>query len=204
LVTLKVAGREMVFADFRDSHRHESAAYRLARLLGLTQIPPAVLREVSGRQGTLMLWLEDAITMTERRERHLVPPDSERLELQLQVMLVFDNIAVNTDGSNLGNALIDRHWNLWFIDCSRCFVTVAVPLDLAKVERCERTLWQRLNQVSEGDLRTALGDLLTRPELDTLVKRKAAVVERIADLIEDRGEASVHYDREPPHGEPGD
>ena len=199
---LKVDGQERVFRDFRDSHLHECAAYRLARLLGLAQIPPAVPREIGGRPGTLVLWLEDTISFTERRQRRLEPPDPARLAQQLQMMLVFDNIAGNTDGSNLGNALIDRDWNLFFIDCSRCFVTAPEPLTLSSLERCERRLWSKLNRVTDQELRDALGELLTRSQLEALVKRRAAVVEHLSGLIEKRGEPAVVFDLEPAHGEP--
>jgi hypothetical protein len=102
----------------------------------------------------------------------------------------------------VGNALIDRYWHLWMVDCSRCFVTMAKPLTLDRVTRCERTLWRRLNELSDDEIRTAMQPYLSRPELTALIKRRAAVVARIAALIAQKGEGSVLFDLGPPPAEP--
>jgi len=203
-VSLKVLGRTTVLPSIRDYHLHDCAAYRLDRLLGLGRFPPAVPRTIGKREGTVELWLEDTITEKDRRDRHLQPPDPARLLNQRQIMYIFDNIAGNTDSTNIGNALIDRFWNLWFIDCSRCFVDLSRPLTLQTVTRCERRLWNRLNEITDEEIRTALKPLLGRAELDALIKRKAAVVAHIAALISKHGENAVLFDLGPSQTELAD
>ncbi len=203
-VSLVVGGRERLFPVLRDYHLFDCAAYRLDRLLGLRRVPPSVPREIDGRAGTVTLWLEKSIMEKQRRERNLQPPDPDGLAEQRAIMYVFDNIAGNTDSTNVGNALIDRYWNLWFIDCSRCFVTESTPLTLGTVTRCERHLWQRLNELTDQEIRTTLAPYLNTTEVKSVIKRRATVVAHLAALIDQLGEAAVLYDLKPPQTEPVD
>ena len=203
-VSLEIRGRQRLFPVFRDYHLFDCAAYRLDRLLGLGRFPPAVPREIDGRAGTVTLWLEDIIMEKQRRERNLQPPNPGGLAQQRAIMYVFDNIAGNTDSTNVGNALIDRYWKVWFIDCSRCFVTSSVPLTLEAVSRCERSLWRRLNELTDGEIRAALSPYLSKTEVDCVIKRRAAVVAHVAALIDRLGESEVLYDLNPPQTKPVD
>ena len=54
-----VGGRS--YRVFRDSFLFEPAAYQLALRIGITNIPPAVRRRVSGRAGSMQGWLEDQL-----------------------------------------------------------------------------------------------------------------------------------------------
>jgi hypothetical protein len=201
-VEVQVLGRPRFFRTIHDYYLFDCAAYHLDRLLGLGRYPPAVPRAIGGRQGTVELWLEDTIMERTRHDRNLEPPDPDDFSKQREVMFVFDNIAGNTDTNNSGNSLIDRYWHLWLIDCSRCFVTLPAPLTLETVTGCERTLWKRLNEVTDEQIRTTLNPFLSRDELDALIKRRAAVVKHIAGLIQKNGEAAVLYDLKPPQATP--
>jgi hypothetical protein len=203
-VSLMVGGRLRVFPEIRDYYLFDCAAYHLDRLLGLGRFPPTVPRRIGDKDGTITLWLEQTLMEKDRRDRSLEPPDPDRLEKQRAIMYVFDNIAGNTDSTNVGNALIDRWWRLWYIDCSRCFVVLPKPLTLETVTRCERHLWKRLNEVTDEEIRTTLQPYLNRGELNALIKRKAAVVAHINALIKERGEAAVLYDLPPPLTRPAD
>jgi hypothetical protein len=201
-VEVQVLGRPMLFQSLHDYHLFDCAAYHLDRLLGLGRYPPAVPRTIGGRNGTVEMWLEETIMERTRRDRNLEPPDPDDFSRQRQIMFVFDNIVGNTDTNNSGNSLIDRYWHLWFIDCSRCFVTQPTPLTMETVTGCERNLWKRLHQVSDEQIRTALKPYLNRVELDDLIKRRAAVVKHIEGLIRKNGEAAVLYDLKPPQPKP--
>ena len=45
---------------FHDSYVFEVAAFEMSRLLGLDNVPPAVLRRLRGQSGSLQLWVEKA------------------------------------------------------------------------------------------------------------------------------------------------
>jgi hypothetical protein len=197
-VEVQVLGHPRLFPTLHDYYLFDCAAYHLDRLLGLGRYPPAVPRVIAGRSGTVEMWIEDTITEKKRVERNLEPPDEQNFLRQRETMFIFDNIAGNTDTNNSGNSLIDRYWHVWFIDCSRCFVPQSAPLTLDTVTGCDRALWKRLHEVTDGQIRTALKPFLNRAELDAVIKRRSAVVKHIAGLIKKHGEAAVLYDLEPP------
>ena len=195
-VAIEIRGRERVFPTFHDFHLHEVAAYRLDQLLGLDRVPPAVPRKISGTSGTIVMWIEDALTETARRQRGLEPPEPQRALRQIQLMHVFDNIVGNADVGNTGNVLYDRSWKLWFIDCGRCFVTTSQPFTLDKIAGCDRTLWRRLNEVTNDRISAELEPFLGERQLRALLTRKAAVIDHISDLVAARGEEAVLFDLE--------
>jgi hypothetical protein len=184
------------YLHFRDYHGFEVAAYELSRLLGVHRVPPAVLREVDGRKGSVQIWLEDMIMDVDRRDLGLVPPEPHRWQEQRQILDIFDNIIGNSD-RNLGNVLIDRSWNLWFIDHSRCFVTAKALLFPERVTHCERGLWRALQGIDEALLVERLDPLLSPFELETVLDRVSAMREHIGELITEHGEDSVLFDLEP-------
>ncbi len=49
------------YFQFADSYLFECAAYELATMLGLHGVPPAVLRTIRGRKGSLQIWVEDLL-----------------------------------------------------------------------------------------------------------------------------------------------
>jgi hypothetical protein len=201
-VEVQVLGRTRLFPTFHDYYLFDCAAYHLDRLLGVHRYPPSVPRTVGGRPGIVEAWLENTVAEKKRLDRKLEPPDMDDFLKQRQIMFVFDNIAGNTDTNNSGNSLIDRYWHVWFIDCSRCFVTVPKPLTLDTVTGCERNLWRRLHEVTDAQITTAMEPYLNRGEIAALIARRAAVVKHIDGLIQKRGEAAVIFDLKPPRREP--
>ena len=54
------------YMRLRDYDLFEVAAYRLANLLGMGNVPPAVVRRIDGTKGSLQLWVEQAGTGSAR------------------------------------------------------------------------------------------------------------------------------------------
>ncbi len=88
---------------FRDSYLFEPAAYELAKLLGIHNVPPAVLRRVGRRNGSLQLWVENI----RDEEEAFRPPSIVAWIRQIRDMVLFDNLIFNID-RNKGNRLITR------------------------------------------------------------------------------------------------
>jgi len=104
---VELAGKRLRF--FRDKYIFECAAYELSRLVGIDSVPPAIVRRLDGRRGSLQVWVEDAMTESKRRKRSIKPPDVQRWNRQIQTMRLWDNLVHNMD-RNTGNILIDRFW----------------------------------------------------------------------------------------------
>jgi len=191
------AGKSKMYLMWRDWYGYDVAAYHVDRLLGNDRVPPIIGRTIKRTEGSVQIWLEGAITENERREKAFAPPDIARFNQQKEILHVFDNLVGNRD-SNLGNALIDPNWRLWFIDCSRCFGTSEELLYPEAITHCERRLWNVLRNLDETEVTQRLAPYLSTGEISALMMRRDKLVEHIQALIDEWGEGSILFDIGPP------
>ena len=192
-IRVKTAGKSRMYLMWRDWYGYDIAAYHVDRLLGNDRVPPVIKREVKRNYGSVEIWLEGAITENERREKGFKPPNIARFNQQKEIMHIFDNLVGNRD-SNLGNALIDRNWRLWFIDCSRCFGTSEDLLFPEAITHCERRLWKALLELDETEATRQLAPYLSKGEISALMVRRDKIVEHIQTLMDEWGEVSILFD----------
>ena len=187
-----VLPRKGVRKNWRDCCRFECAAYQLAKLLGLNNIPPAVMRKIKGTDGTLQIWVENATMETERARKSIYPPNPWRHKMQWQVMRIFDALIYNDD-RNAGNILYDSDWNVWMIDHTRSFSRISdLPMP-NQIRHCEKVLWERLRSLNKEEVEETIGDYLGSAELKALFKRHDKLVAYIEDQIALRGEKQVLF-----------
>lgn len=179
---------------FRDCYRYETAAYRISRILGFNSVPPTVNRKHRGKKGSLQAWVEGAMTEKERKDENIEPPIVATRMHDFQSMWLFDNLIFNDD-RNQGNILLDGRWRMWLIDASRAFRPFAHLKNPSLIRQVDRKVWEKLTTVPDHVLITALKDILTKNELQGVLKRREALVELISDLIEQRGPDAVLFDR---------
>ncbi len=184
-------GRNELF--FKDSYIFEPAAYELAMMLGLDNVPPAVLRKYDRTSGSIQIFIENAITERKEVEEHLQPPDDQEWKKQVQMMNVFDALIYNVD-RNRGNIIITPDWRLWMIDHTRAFRRNTDLQNGAAINQCERQLYAKLKALDEKETRKRLQDYLTTFELDALFTRRKLLIARIDKLIAEKGENQVLYD----------
>jgi hypothetical protein len=198
-VTEIINGRNHFSFDWYDSYRYDIAAYELDRLLALDRVPPVVARQIGRDVGAVSIWLFNTISESEALKEYTVdPPDIRRWNQQRLILQVFDDLVANRD-SNLGNHLIDPNWRLWFIDCTRCFGTTKTmyyPLEF--IEQCERGMWRGLTSLDDTNVTERLAPYLSRAEIKALLARRDKLITHFQRLIDDKGEALVLYDVDPP------
>ncbi len=184
-------GRVEMF--FRDNYIFECAAYALAHLLGLNNVPPVVERRISGTRGSLQIWVEQAMTETDRLKKKIPPQDVVRWNRQIQMMRIFDHLVFNTD-RNQGNILIDPNWKLWMIDHTRAFRRHEDLENPENILQCERKLFERLQALDPAEARQRLSKYLYGVEIEALLKRRDRIVQVVRQRIAEKGEERVLFD----------
>ena len=185
-------GRSFV-SSFRDSYLSQAAAYEVSRLLGLDSVPPTVVRQVGDREGSVALWIEEAINERRRRELDIRPPDLARWVRSFHDMRIFDNLINNID-RNEGNILLDSAWKLWMIDHTRAFASSSQLPDRESVKRCSRSLLEALRGLEEEEIQNRLSPYLSKVGIRAMLKRRNRLLELIDDRIRELGESAVLFD----------
>jgi hypothetical protein len=166
--------------DFKDSWKFNVAAYRLAKLLGLTDMTPvSVARTVNGKPSAVTWWI-DGVMMDERDRlaKDIHPPDVARWNRQMDTVRVFDQLIYNVDRSQ-ENLLIDTHWNVWMIDHSRSFRKWKTLRNAAAITHCDPQLLDALERLRREDVTRELGSLITDEEIDGLMARRDLIVQKL-------------------------
>jgi hypothetical protein len=190
----QLSGGETV-TDFRDSYLFQVAAYKLARIVGLENVPPSVKRSFAGRTGSMTLWVEGMITDEMRRAQKREPAgkDVDRWEKQMAIMRVWDALIFNFD-RNQGNILLDDKWNVWLIDHTRAFRrSTDVSKQLRNIGRCERRLYERIRSLNRAQVEAAVKGYLRPAEIEALFQRRDMIVAQLQRLAGERGEDRVFF-----------
>ena len=179
---------------FRDTYKFNIAGSRLARVLGLQNVPMSVERRIDGKTAAMTWWIDDVrMDEADRVKRRPEGWTSERISKQMHVMRIWDELIQNRD-RNQGNMLWTSDWTLWMIDHTRAFRIGDALLKPDQLTRSDRGLLERLRQLSASDMeQVARGGMLTRAEAEAVLKRRDRLVKRFDDLIAKRGETSVLF-----------
>ena len=189
---LKSPGKEL-FRNFDDDALFEIPAYRLGKLLGLNNIPPTVPREISGIEGSIQLWIEEATSERKRLQQDLQPPNLQLWSEQGDTMHLFDHLIYNRDRHD-GNVLFDPFWRLWRIDHTRSFPDQETLMSFrAPVQRCEMSLWERLQQLDLDSVTKAVAPFVGPAEIEAILKRRDLIVEMIKEAVSKEGKDRVFF-----------
>ena len=172
--------------NFKDSYRYNVAAYRLAVLLGLDNVPMSVARVIEGRRAAITWWVDD-VMMDERTRRKTQARGPERRAMQDHIMRVFDELVSNRD-RNLGNLLWTTDWKMWMIDHTRAFRLGTDLRQPALLLLIERSLLENLRTLTSDAVDKAVGNSLTRSEIQALLARRDAIVKLFEAKIAEPGE----------------
>jgi hypothetical protein len=179
--------------NFRDCFCFNIAAYRLAVLLGIDNVPMSVERTVEGRPAAVTWWIDDvALDEDARRKSSAVDPNPARFEHYRYRQRIFDELIQNRD-RNLGNLLYTKNWKMWMIDHTRAFRLnrdLGKPADLLRIER---PLYERLKALTAESLTKALGQTLRKAEIDALMARRDAILKVLETRMKQLSEAAVLY-----------
>ena len=186
--------------DFKDTYRYNIAGYRLALLVGLDTVPMSVERRYKGKSAAVTWWIDDVMFDESGRmklgDAAMMGPDPQRTQRQIHTMRVWDELIQNRD-RNRGNVLWTKDWTLWLIDHTRAFRSNTSLLKPEELIRIERTLFDKLRQLTEQSMTQAMKGALTRPEIRSVLRRRDAIVQHFEKLLASRGEGAVFFTLSP-------
>lgn len=175
-------GPKGIERGFRDTWTYNVAAYRVARLIGLDNVPVSVERLWNGQRGAFTWWLDNVLMDEERRVKDNVQPPNPTCWLeQMHIVRMFDALIENTD-RNLGNIIYTKEWRVWAIDHTRAFRRSAVPPNLAKLTRIDRRALAGLKSLEFDTLKREIGRHIPDGEIRLLLSRRDALVTHYTKL----------------------
>jgi len=179
--------------NFRDCFCYNIAAYRLARLLGIDNVPMSVERRIDSKRAAVTWWIDD-VAMDEqlRRKQSATDPRADRFDHYRYRQRVFDELIQNRD-RNLGNLLYTTDWTMWMIDHTRAFRLgreLGRPADLLRIEQ---SLFENLQKLTPEALTAAMGTSLNKAEITALIVRRDAIVKIFEARIGKLGPAAALY-----------
>jgi hypothetical protein len=176
-----------------DSYKYELAAYELAKLLGVGIVPPVIEREVSGRKGSLQVFLENCFKEKDRQRKKIEPPDPKNFADALEEVRVFENLVYDVC-LDVDDIWIHKdNWSVCRVDFSEAFYPSAELLQDCPITRCSRKLYQGLLQLNDETVASRLAPYLNENEIKALLQRKKVMLEKIQKLIEEKGEEAVLF-----------
>jgi hypothetical protein len=179
--------------DFVDSYKYSLAAYKVAELLGLDNMMPVTVERVwNMKSGALSWWVDVRWDEGQRLKQHVEPPDAEAWNQQMHRMRVFTALVADTD-RNLGNVLISSDWKLWMIDFTRAFRRTHTLIGPENLTRCDRQLLTALSALKQEDLEAATKPYLARPDIQSILARRDAIVALFQKRVAEKGAALVLY-----------
>jgi hypothetical protein len=182
--------------NFRDTYRYNIAAYRLARLIGLDNVPMSVPRLIDAKQAAVTWWIDD-VSMNETARlklsaRDRLGPNPNKTNGYVHILRVFDELIQNRD-RNGGNLLWTKDWTMWMIDHTRAFRTDPALRNPKLLERCERSLFAGMRALTREAIVSTIGENLMQQEVDAVLARRDRIIKLFEEKIEKSGEAAVLY-----------
>jgi len=174
---------------YMESYKAEIAAYKLDQYLEMHMIPPIVERNIQGKYGAAIYWIENTKPWVIAKPPQGPEPMWSR---QLTRMKMLDLLIANID-RNQGNLLYDADWHLILIDHSRAFIDKKDLKDLAPLGRVDRKLWEKMQALTMEDLDRVLGKWVDEKGKKAMLIRRDLMAKAINELIKKRGENSVYY-----------
>ncbi len=194
-----------------DRWKHEIAAYRLDKLIGLNMVPPYVEREFRGKKGTLSLWANFKYSLIEIVDKGIKLPDSALKQYYEMgyIYRLWCSLIANDDPTQ-ENILFTEDWRMILIDHSRAFrsnreYTKRIVFGINGIKkrqadgkpflilRVPRVLLDKIKALDFAGIKQAVGPYLTNKEIESIIARKQLVLDEIAAMIKQYGEDKVLY-----------
>jgi len=178
--------------SFQDSWRTEIAAYEMDKILELGMTPATVERVFNGVRGSVQFWIDSKFPEAERVKQKIQPPNVKDWNEQMFKVRLFDNLIYNND-RHLNNLLITEDFKIRLIDHSRAFRPFSELKEAKTLQRFSKSLLAKLKELNEPMLKERLGKYLNPGQIQSMLKRRDAILKIADELVKQKGEAAVLY-----------
>lgn len=174
--------------NFKDTYRFNIAAWKLARLLGIGDMtPPVVKRNFKGEAASFSWWIDDVMMdELDMKAKGVTAPNPTTWNQEYAIVRVFDQLIYNMD-RNQTNILIGSDWRIWMIDHGRGFRIHKTLKDPGNLTMIDRNLLAALKTLNEPQLKKEIGSLVNKGEITGLLARRDLIVQ----FFEAKGEAGL-------------
>ncbi|MFB0565362.1 MAG: hypothetical protein ACETWK_06760 [Candidatus Aminicenantaceae bacterium] len=176
-----------------DSYKYEIAAYELNKLLELNIVPPVVEREIKNMKGSLQVFIENAIKEITMIRRKIEPPDLQSFRNAIQDIKIFESLVYDECHDTRDTLIQEKNWKVWRIDFSEAFSPSSELIPGCEITGCSKKIYQNLLNLDSDVVKEKLKPYLSDDEMKTLLKRKDIILEKIKQLIKEKGEESVLF-----------
>ncbi len=177
------------------SYKREIAAYELTKLFKMDIVPPVVERKILQFMGSLQILVEGCVNERDRKVLKLEPPDVKAFERALEEINVFDNFTFCLPDPK--DILVHRDtWKVCRVDFMEAFDTLVEFHPGTTISRCSRRLYQGL-QLDPKVIEDTVKPYLTPKEIKALLDRRILILDKLKDLIKEKGEDAVLFDIKP-------
>ena len=155
---------------------HEIAAYKLDRMMDLGLVPVTVERELDGRQGSLQMWMQQAIDASQIETygaQHLL----EGLEAEIMQARVFNALIGGVERADFGKMLLPRERRIMLADSTKAF-PLSVDVDELLPEDCfvSPDLELGMRSLDAASLQESTGAYLSTAQIEALLERRDAIL----------------------------
>jgi len=184
---------------------YEIAAYLLDKHLGLGMVPPTIERRFRDDRGSCQYWVDDCISLKERRDKKIKMPLAKNFSWNRATYLqrLFDNLIANED-RHMNQILITPDWRMVLIDHSRSFRTsgkftkslinsAKSPEGPKLMSELPRAVVEMVKALDYAGVKALVGEYLTDAEIEAVIVRRGLILEEIDRLIRVNGEGKVLY-----------
>lgn len=189
---------------FMENWKHEIAAYRLDRLLGLNMVPPTVEKRFQGERGSCQLYA-GVMSLADKEMKKLKIPSYKLFSWNRAIYLhrTFDNLIANED-RHQKNFRITEDWRLVLIDHSRSFLT-SKPFTKKLMytekhkegpklmKQIPKAFVEKLKGLNFELIKDTVGEYLTDQEINAVLIRRDLIIDWLETRIEKLGEDKVLY-----------
>ncbi len=180
-----------------NSYKYVLAAYELNKILGLDLVPPTVERKIDGIKGSLMLFVEQPfVSDNDRLQKGLEPPNPEEFDKAMAEVIIFEHLVFFPcicNQRDLDNILIqtDQEWKIWMVDLDEAFVPAKKLIPDCEINSCTKELLKKILDLNENVVKKRLKSYLSKDQLFALMVRRDLIVEKIEELVEEKGEEAI-------------